>query len=147
MLVRLPHVIPSRPSQAYSLIRKTTTRRTLTCAAQINSALDSSSSTLRPSAARQISAASSVSSRLASLSKQIPSSAPYSTMAPIETKTYDFIVIGGGSGGSGSARRASGWYGAKTLIVERGRSGGTCVNVGYAIPSLSIRCKSILTSA
>jgi glutathione reductase (NADPH) len=54
-------------------------------------------------------------------------------MAPIETKTYDYIVIGGGSGGSGSARRASGWYGAKTLIVESGRSGGTCVNVGYAI--------------
>ncbi|EED21388.1 glutathione oxidoreductase Glr1, putative [Talaromyces stipitatus ATCC 10500] len=51
-------------------------------------------------------------------------------MAPIETKTYDYIVIGGGSGGSGSARRASGWYGAKTLIVESGRSGGTCVNVG-----------------
>lgn len=52
------------------------------------------------------------------------------SMAPVETKTYDYIVIGGGSGGSGSARRASGWYGAKTLIVESGRSGGTCVNVG-----------------
>lgn len=43
---------------------------------------------------------------------------------------YDFIVIGGGSGGSGAARRASSWYGAKTLLVESGRSGGTCVNVG-----------------
>jgi glutathione reductase (NADPH) len=53
-------------------------------------------------------------------------------MADVETKTYDYIVIGGGSGGSGSARRAAGWYGAKTLIVESGRSGGTCVNVGYA---------------
>lgn len=51
-------------------------------------------------------------------------------MAPAEPKTYDYIVIGGGSGGSGSARRAAGWYGAKTLIVESGRSGGTCVNVG-----------------
>ncbi|KAL1962151.1 hypothetical protein VTN77DRAFT_555 [Rasamsonia byssochlamydoides] len=51
-------------------------------------------------------------------------------MAPIETKEYDYIVIGGGSGGSGSARRAAGWYGAKTLIVESGRAGGTCVNVG-----------------
>ena len=51
------------------------------------------------------------------------------TMAPI-TKHYDFIVIGGGSGGSGAARRASGWYGAKTLLVENKRSGGTCVNVG-----------------
>jgi glutathione reductase (NADPH) len=52
-------------------------------------------------------------------------------MAPIETQQYDYIVLGGGSGGSGSGRRAAGWYGAKTLIVESGRSGGTCVNVGY----------------
>ncbi|KAJ5819252.1 hypothetical protein N7474_004843 [Penicillium riverlandense] len=51
-------------------------------------------------------------------------------MAPVDTKQYDYIVLGGGSGGSGSARRAAGWYGAKTLIVESGRSGGTCVNVG-----------------
>lgn len=50
-------------------------------------------------------------------------------MAPT-AKTYDFIVIGGGSGGSGAARRASGWYGAKTLLIESGLSGGTCVNVG-----------------
>ena len=53
-------------------------------------------------------------------------------MAPLdEVKQYDYIVIGGGSGGSGAARRASGWYGAKTLIVENGKSGGTCVNVGF----------------
>lgn len=50
-------------------------------------------------------------------------------MAPT-TKAFDYIVIGGGSGGSGAARRAAGWYGAKTLIIENGRSGGTCVNVG-----------------
>ncbi|MCJ1437989.1 Glutathione reductase [Xylographa pallens] len=50
-------------------------------------------------------------------------------MAPT-TKSYDFIVIGGGSGGSGAARRASGWYGAKMLLIENGKSGGTCVNVG-----------------
>ena len=52
-------------------------------------------------------------------------------MAPVEVQQYDYIVLGGGSGGSGSARRAAGWYKAKTLIVESGRSGGTCVNVGY----------------
>lgn len=51
-------------------------------------------------------------------------------MAPVETNQYDYIVLGGGSGGSGSARRAAGWYGKKTLIIEKGRSGGTCVNVG-----------------
>lgn len=53
-------------------------------------------------------------------------------MPPVEPKAYDYIVLGGGSGGSGSARRAAGWYGAKALIIESGRSGGTCVNVGYA---------------
>lgn len=50
-------------------------------------------------------------------------------MAPA-VKSYDYIVIGGGSGGSGAARRAAGWYGARTLLVENGKSGGTCVNVG-----------------
>lgn len=54
-------------------------------------------------------------------------------MAPVEVQQYDYIVLGGGSGGSGSARRAAGWYKAKTLIVESGRSGGTCVNVGYVL--------------
>jgi glutathione reductase (NADPH) len=42
---------------------------------------------------------------------------------------YDFLVIGGGSGGIASARRAAG-YGAKTAVIESGRLGGTCVNVG-----------------
>jgi glutathione reductase (NADPH) len=51
-------------------------------------------------------------------------------MAPTEVQNYDYIVIGGGSGGSGTARRAAGWYGAKTLLIENGLSGGCCVNVG-----------------
>lgn len=50
-------------------------------------------------------------------------------MAPI-TKEVDYLVIGGGSGGLASARRASGMYGAKVLAVENKRLGGTCVNVG-----------------
>ena len=45
------------------------------------------------------------------------------------SKKFDFIVIGGGSGGIASARRAA-EYGAKVLIVESGALGGTCVNVG-----------------
>ena len=45
------------------------------------------------------------------------------------SKQFDFIVIGGGSGGIASARRAA-EYGAKTLVIESSRMGGTCVNVG-----------------
>jgi glutathione reductase (NADPH) len=50
-------------------------------------------------------------------------------MAPI-TKECDYLVIGGGSGGLASARRASGVHGAKTIAIESNRLGGTCVNVG-----------------
>lgn len=50
-------------------------------------------------------------------------------MAPIR-KECDYLVIGGGSGGLASARRASGQWGAKTIAVESKRLGGTCVNVG-----------------
>jgi len=43
---------------------------------------------------------------------------------------YDFIVIGGGSGGMGASRRAAS-YGKKVAVIENsGRLGGTCVNVG-----------------
>ena len=66
-------------------------------------------------------------------------------MAPT-TAYYDFIVIGGGSGGSGAARRAAGWYGAKTLLVESGRSGGTCVNVGCVPKKMTWNFASIAES-
>ncbi|KAF5643035.1 glutathione reductase [Fusarium tjaetaba] len=46
------------------------------------------------------------------------------------TKYCDFLVIGGGSGGLASAKRASGRYGTKVIVVEAKRLGGTCVNVG-----------------
>lgn len=42
---------------------------------------------------------------------------------------FDLLVIGGGSGGLAHAQRAS-EYGAKAAVVEYGRLGGTCVNVG-----------------
>ncbi|KAG8622838.1 hypothetical protein KVT40_009349 [Elsinoe batatas] len=50
-------------------------------------------------------------------------------MAPTP-KECDYLVIGGGSGGLASARRASGMYGVKAIVVENARLGGTCVNVG-----------------
>lgn len=45
-------------------------------------------------------------------------------------KEYDFdlLVIGAGSGGIASARRAAS-YGARVGVVEVGALGGTCVNV------------------
>jgi glutathione reductase (NADPH) len=42
---------------------------------------------------------------------------------------YDLFVIGGGSGGIATARRAAG-YGAKVGVAEFSRLGGTCVNRG-----------------
>lgn len=42
---------------------------------------------------------------------------------------YDYLVIGGGSGGIASARRAA-QYGARVLLIEEGKLGGTCVNRG-----------------
>lgn len=45
------------------------------------------------------------------------------------TREYDYIVIGGGSGGIASARRAAS-HGARVLLIEANRIGGTCVNVG-----------------
>ena len=45
------------------------------------------------------------------------------------SEVYDYLVIGGGSGGIASARRAA-QYGARVAVVEASRLGGTCVNVG-----------------
>lgn len=44
-------------------------------------------------------------------------------------KTYQLIVIGGGSGGVRAARLAA-QKGLKTLIIEKSHWGGTCVNLG-----------------
>lgn len=41
----------------------------------------------------------------------------------------DYLVLGGGSGGIASARRAA-EYGKKVTLIEAARLGGTCVNVG-----------------
>lgn len=45
------------------------------------------------------------------------------------TKHFDYLVIGGGSGGIASANRA-GMHGAKVGLIEARDLGGTCVNLG-----------------
>ncbi|WP_386692362.1 MULTISPECIES: glutathione-disulfide reductase [unclassified Lonepinella] len=45
------------------------------------------------------------------------------------TKHYDYVAIGGGSGGIASINRAAS-YGKKCAIIEAKHLGGTCVNVG-----------------
>ena len=45
------------------------------------------------------------------------------------TRHFDYIAIGGGSGGIASANRAAS-YGKNCAIVEAKALGGTCVNVG-----------------
>ncbi|KAF5382686.1 hypothetical protein D9615_002981 [Tricholomella constricta] len=62
------------------------------------------------------------------------SSTTSSAMPPIFDKPtvdkYDYILIGGGSGGSASSHRAA-LYGKKVAVVEVDPYlGGTCVNVG-----------------
>jgi glutathione reductase (NADPH) len=42
---------------------------------------------------------------------------------------FDLITIGGGSGGVRASRISAG-YGARVALIEAGRLGGTCVNVG-----------------
>ncbi|MGD9599252.1 MAG: glutathione-disulfide reductase [Steroidobacteraceae bacterium] len=44
-------------------------------------------------------------------------------------ENYDLAVIGGGSGGLACAQRAA-EHGARAVVIESGRLGGTCVNVG-----------------
>lgn len=62
-------------------------------------------------------------------------------MADSNVEQYDFVVLGGGSGGSSCSKRAK-EYGASVCLIERGvkfdsnghrvgaGAGGTCVNVG-----------------
>jgi len=56
---------------------------------------------------------------------------PKAHFAKMADKKYDwdYLVIGGGSGGLGAARRAAS-YKARVALVENNKIGGTCVNVG-----------------
>ena len=63
-----------------------------------------------------------------------------------EDHSYDYVVIGGGSGGLASARRAA-MHGKKVALIERGAMGGTCVNVGCVPKKIMWNSVEILESA
>lgn len=50
-------------------------------------------------------------------------------LPPAAEASYDYLVIGGGSGGLASARRAA-ELGARVAVVESHKLGGTCVSTG-----------------
>ena len=51
-------------------------------------------------------------------------------MAPLNiVKHFQYLVLGGGSGGIASARRAA-EFGVTVGLIEKQALGGTCVNVG-----------------
>ncbi|KAI0484235.1 hypothetical protein GGR56DRAFT_612895 [Xylariaceae sp. FL0804] len=79
-------------------------------------------------------------SRIASYTRHFSSTVPI--MAPISKET-DYLVIGGGSGGLASARMAAGKFGAKAMIVEGSRLGGTCVNVGCVPKKITFNAAAI----
>jgi glutathione reductase (NADPH) len=62
-----------------------------------------------------------------------------------EPVLYDLIVVGGGSGGIAAANRAAS-YGAKVLLVEAKRLGGTCVNLG-CVPKKIMWCAGSVADA
>lgn len=55
---------------------------------------------------------------------------------------FDLLVIGGGSGGIAAARRAAS-YGKRVALVEGGRLGGTCVNLGCVPKKIMYNAASI----
>jgi len=48
----------------------------------------------------------------------------------MELKQFDYLVIGGGSGGIASARRAR-EFNVKVGLIESERLGGTCVSFNF----------------
>jgi hypothetical protein len=64
-------------------------------------------------------------------------------LATMATKEFDYLVLGGGSGGIASARRAT-EFGAKVALIENARLGGTCVcsfrSLAAIIFSISGKC-------
>ncbi len=62
-----------------------------------------------------------------------------------EEMVFDFVVIGGGSGGIAAANRAAS-YGAKVALIEAKKLGGTCVNLG-CVPKKIMYCAASLSES
>jgi len=73
-------------------------------------------------------------------SSAAPQTAPAAASASLEAYDFDIAVIGGGPGGYEAAIKAA-QMGKKTVLVEKNRLGGTCLNIG-CIPT-----KTLLMSA
>jgi glutathione reductase (NADPH) len=63
----------------------------------------------------------------------------------VSTPILDLIALGGGSGGLACAQRAV-EYGARAVVIEPGRLGGTCVNVGCVPKKVMWNAASIASS-
>lgn len=64
-------------------------------------------------------------------------------MAALSSEVVDLVVIGGGSGGLSCAKRAAS-YGARTIIVESSKFGGTCVNLGCVPKKVMFNASHVL---
>lgn len=58
------------------------------------------------------------------------------------TREFDFLVLGGGSGGLAAAQRAA-EHGANTALIEAERLGGTCVNRGCVPKKIMVNAARI----
>eukprot|EP00806_Schmidingerella_arcuata_P002870 Macronucleus_36.p1 GENE.Macronucleus_36~~Macronucleus_36.p1 ORF type:complete len:473 (+),score=103.56 Macronucleus_36:1-1419(+) len=65
---------------------------------------------------------------------------------PEGTETFDYVVIGAGSGGMASARRAA-QYGKRVCLIENRVIGGTCVNVGCVPKKVMFNLANFLEEA
>ncbi|KAI1329358.1 glutathione reductase [Xylariaceae sp. FL0255] len=105
--------------------------------------LSTSTVTLITTTTRTCAKTAAATARITTLSRQFSSTSHI--MAPISKET-DFLVIGGGSGGLGAARMAS-KFGAKAMIIEASRLGGTCVNVGCVPKKIVFNAAAIKEAA
>lgn len=60
---------------------------------------------------------------------------------------FDYLVIGGGSGGVSSARRAAAYGKSVALIEKTDHTGGTCVNVGCVPKKVMFCAASVMEAA